>query len=154
MKRKELEDRVTHLMNQLLEESDLELIDVAFVKEGRDFFLRIFIDKPGGVTINDCEKMSRLLEAKLDEYDWIQDQYYLEMSSPGLDRPLKKQKDFERNLGKRVEVKLYQLLEGEKLFTGILVDYSDEQITIETDDKKRIIFNESQVALVRLAITF
>jgi ribosome maturation factor RimP len=154
MKRKELEQQVEVLVNQLLAGGETELIDVEYVKEGHDYFLRVFLDKPGGITINDCETLSRRLDAKLDEHDWIQDHYYLEVSSPGLDRPLKKPADFKRNIGKRVEVKLYQLVDGEKLFEGILIDKNNDTIIIETDNKQQLVFKDSQVALVRLAIIF
>ena len=154
MKRKELEKQVNALMDEILKESEIELIDVEYVKEGTAYYLRIYIDKPTGVTINDCETVSRLLEAKLDEADWIQEHYYLEVSSPGLERPLKKTGDFERNRGKKVEIKLYQLVNGEKHFEGILIDKTDQGIIIETDDKQQLIFKEDQVALVKLAITF
>jgi ribosome maturation factor RimP len=154
MKRKELEQQVEVLVNQLLAGGETELIDVEYVKEGHDYFLRVFLDKPGGITINDCETLSRRLDAKLDEHDWIQDHYYLEVSSPGLDRPLKKPADFKRNIGKRVEVKLYQLVDGEKLFEGILIDKNNDTIIIETDHKQQLVFKDSQVALVRLAIIF
>lgn len=152
MKRKELEHQVAAMVNQLLTGGEIELIDVEYVKEGQDYFLRVFLDKPGGITINDCETVSRQLDAKLDEHDWIQEHYYLEVSSPGLDRPLKKPADFTRNMGKRVEVKLYQLVDGEKLFEGILIDKNNDTIVIETDEKEQLIFKDSQVALVRLAI--
>ncbi|SMP47509.1 ribosome maturation factor RimP [Anoxynatronum buryatiense] len=153
MKRKEIEQAVTDLTQQLLEEN-VELIDVEFVKEGPDYFLRVYIDKTDGVTINDCETLSRRLDAKLDEYDWIQEQYFLEVSSPGLDRPLKKETDFLRNLGKRVEVKLYQPFNGEKQYEGVLIDKQGVSLIIETNDGQQLTFNESQVALVKLAIIF
>jgi len=154
MKRKELEQCVTETVNQLLAGGEIELIDVEYVKEGQDYYLRVFLDKPGGVTISDCETVSRKLDVKLDENDWIQEHYYLEVSSPGLDRPLKKPADFERNKGKRVEVKLYQLLNNEKQFEGILIDKKNNEIIIETDDQQRLVFDEAQVALVKLAIIF
>lgn len=154
MKRKEIEQKVTELVNGLLSGGDVELVDVEYVKEGQDYFLRVFIDKPNGVTINDCETLSRKMDGKLDEYDWIEEQYYLEVSSPGLDRPLKKQTDFERNIGKKVEIKLYQLLDGKKQFEGVLISKDGDQIVIETEDEQQLTFTESQVALVRLAIIF
>lgn len=154
MKRKEIEQKVTELVNNLLSGDAVELIDVEYVKEGQDFFLRVFIDKPNGVTINDCETLSRKMDKQLDEYDWIKEQYYLEVSSPGLDRPLKKPADFQRNIGKQVEVKLYQLQDGKKQFEGILISKDDDQIVIEVEGEQRMTFTESQVALVRLAIIF
>ncbi len=154
MKKKEIEQKVTELVNTLLSDDTVELVDVEYVKEGQDYFLRVFIDKPDGVTINDCETVSRGIDGKLDEHDWIKEHYYLEVSSPGLDRPLKKAADFQRNIGKRVEIKLYQLLDEKKLYEGILISKDGENIVIETDQEKQLTFNESQVALVRLAIIF
>ncbi len=154
MKRKEIEQKVTELVNNLLSGDMVELVDVEYVKEGQDYFLRVFIDKPDGVTINDCETLSRSMDGKLDEYDWIKEHYYLEVSSPGLDRPLKKPADFQRNIGKRVEIKLYQSIDDNKLYEGVLVSKDGEKIVIETEQEKQITFTESQVALVRLAITF
>lgn len=154
MKRKEIEQKVTELVNNLLLGEIVELVDVEYVKEGQDYFLRVFLDKPDGVTINDCESLSRSMDGKLDEYDWIKEHYYLEVSSPGLDRPLKKPSDFQRNIGKRVEIKLYQLLDDKKLYEGVLISKDGENIVIETDQKQQLTFNESQVALVRLAIIF
>jgi len=153
VKRKEIEQAVNDLTLALLEET-IELVDVEFVKEGPDYFLRVFIDKPGGVTINDCETLSRQLDARLDEHDWIKEHYYLEVSSPGLDRPLKKETDYKRNLGKLVEVKLYQPMNGQKQFEGILIDKQGTFLTIETNDGEELTFDEAQVALVKLAIIF
>ncbi len=159
MKRKDIEQRVTELVNKLLTDesialTDVDLLDVEYVKEGQEFFLRVFIDKAGGVTINDCEVLSRQMDRFLDEHDWIKEQYYLEVSSPGLDRPLKKPEDFNRNVGKKVEVRLYQLFEGEKHYQGVLIERNEEGIIIETDDQRQIAFSEAQVALVKLAIIF
>lgn len=154
MKRKEIEQKVTELVNSLLSSDIIELVDVEYVKEGQDYFLRVFIDKPGGVTINDCETVSRSMDGKLDEFDWIKEHYYLEVSSPGLDRPLKKPADFQRNIGKQVEIKLYQPIDDKKLFEGVLVSKDGEKIVIETQQGQQITFTESQVALVRLAIIF
>lgn len=154
MKRKEIEQKVTELVNHLLSEEAIELVDVEFVKDGQVYFLRVFIDKPGGVTIDDCEMVSRQMDGTLDDQDWIKEQYYLEVSSPGLDRPLKKQTDYNRSIGKRVEIKLYQLMNGKKEYEGTLISKDDNEIVIETDDGQHVTFHESQVALVRLVIIF
>ncbi len=154
MKRKELEQKVANLLTQVLLDGEIELVDVEYVREGKDYFLRVFLDKPGGITINDCEAVSRQLDAKLDEYDWIGEHYFLEVSSPGLDRPLKKPSDFARSKGKRVEVKLYQSLDGKKRYEGILVDKENDTLVIEMDDKQQVVLQEALVASVKLAITF
>ncbi len=154
MKRKEIEQKVTELVSHLLSEKVIELVDVEFVKDGQDYFLRVFIDKPGGVTIDDCEMVSRQMDGTLDDKDWIKEQYYLEVSSPGLDRPLKKQTDYDRSIGKRVEIKLYQLMDGKKEYEGTLISKENDTIVIKTDEGQHVTFLESQVALVKLVIIF
>ena len=107
-KREEYESRTEKLMLPIVEEMNFELVDVEYVKEGGNYFLRAYIDKEGGITINDCETVSRRLSDLLDEADFIPDSYILEVSSPGLGRPLKKDKDFARSIGKKVEIRLFQ----------------------------------------------
>ena len=113
----------------------------------------MYIDKEGGVTIKDCEHVSRALELVLDEKDPIQDPYILEVSSPGLDRPLKKDKDFERSIGKDVEMKLYKALDGHKEFLGMLVSYNKTEVVIKIDGEEKV-FNRSDIALLRLSVVF
>lgn len=132
---------------------EVELVDVEYVKEMGHFYLRVYIDKDGGVTINDCENVSRAFEAVIDEKDPITEAYILEVSSPGLDRPLKKDKDFERSLGKEVEFKLYKSIDGQKEFMGTLVNYTKETMVIAIDDKEET-FERSAVAHIRLYINF
>ena len=131
-----------------------DLYDLIFVKEGSNWYLRIFIDKPGGVTIDDCEIVSRAVEKVLDEKDPIEQSYILEVSSPGLDRPLKKEADFDKYKGSRVDVKLYKPQSGRKLFTGILEGLHDGNIVIVDDSGKRLCFPKSGVALCRLTVVF
>ena len=123
------------------------------VREGSDWYLRAYIDKEGGVDINDCEKVNRALSAKMDEYDFIDDAYILEVSSPGLGRTLKKEKHFMKSMGEEVEVKLYKAIEKEKQFVGILKSYQDGNIVIETD-KKEMEFQKADIASVRLTFDF
>ena len=136
-KRETYEQRTEALLLPILEENQFELVDVEYVKEGSNWYLRAYIDKPGGITINDCELVSRALSDRLDEEDYIDSAYILEVSSPGLGRPLKKDRDFQRSLGSEVEVRLFRPLDGSKELTGILKDYNKEKIEIETADGNR-----------------
>ncbi len=136
-----------------MEENGFELVDVEYVKEGGNWYLRAYIDKPGGISVNDCELVSRKLSDLLDEKDYVEDAYILEVSSPGLGRPLKKEKDFKRSLGELVEVRTYRMVEKRKEFTGILRAYDDNTVTIEEDEKDRV-FDKSEIALIRLAFDF
>lgn len=151
--KKEIEVITEELLEPILDENNYELVDIEYVKEAGNWFLRIYMDKDGGFTIDDCELVSRALEVKLDEKDPIKDAYILEVSSPGLDRPLKKEKDFKRSLGKLVEIKLYKQLNGQKEYTGTLTSYDDETVTIEIEEEN-IIFNRKDIALIRLAVIF
>jgi len=153
MKKTEIVANVERLVNPIIEENHFELVDVEYVKEGANWYLRVYADKEGGITIDDCVTISRALEAKLDEEDFIQDAYILEVSSPGLGRPLKKDKDFERNLGAAVEVKLYKAEDGQKEFEGILSEYSQESVTIDTEGTSRT-FRRKDIALIRQAVEF
>jgi len=155
LKRKELEERIEALMEEYLKTDETDLVDVEFVKEGPNHYLRIYIDKPSGVTIDDCERVSRYVDERLDQHDeWIQVAYYLEVSSPGLDRPFKKEKDYHRNIGNLVEVKLYQNLNGTKHIRGTLKEYQDDTLTLILDNQEEIMLEHKQIALVKPAIIF
>ena len=131
-----------------------EFADIEFVKEGPNWYLRVFADKEGGISIDDCELISKELEKILDENDPIEQAYFLEISSPGIDRPLKKKADFIKCNGETVDIKLYRPVEGSKEHTGKLVDYSDDgTVTIETEDKV-ISFEKKDIASVRRAVIF
>lgn len=153
MKRTAIVDEVEKLVTPIVEENDFELVDVEYVKEGANWYLRVYADKTGGITIDDCVLISRALEAKLDEHDFIEDAYILEVSSPGLGRQLKKDKDFKRSLGEKVECKLYKALNKQKEFEGILKDFSDDMVMIETEDTL-LELNRKDIAMIRLAIDF
>lgn len=153
-KKESYESRTEALITPLLVENAFELVDVEYVKEAGNWYLRCYIDKPGGITINDCELVSRALSDMLDEEDFIaDDSYILEVSSPGLGRPLKKEKDFERSIGAQVEVKTYQAIDRQKEFTGTLTAYDKDSFTIEAEGES-MTFRRSDVALVRLALDF
>ena len=112
-KRSEYEQRAEALLEPIVEANNFELVDVEYVKEGSDYYLRAYIDKEGGITIDDCELVSRAFEEKLDKENFIKDSYVLEVSSPGLTRPLKKEKDFARSIGKLIEIKTYKAINKE-----------------------------------------
>ena len=153
-KKENYEQRTEQMLLPLMEEHRFELVDVEYVKEAGNYYLRAYIDKEGGITITDCELVSRRLSDLLDEADFIPDSYILEVSSPGLSRHLKKDKDFQRNLGKCVELKLFQAKKKGKEFTGRLVEFDKEVFVVETDKEERLEFKRSDVAFVRLAIDF
>ncbi len=152
-KREIYEQKTEELLLPIMEENGFELVDVEYVKEGGNWYLRAYIDKPGGISVNDCELVSRRLSDLLDEKDYVEDAYILEVSSPGLGRPLKKEKDFKRSLGELVEVRTYRMVEKRKEFTGILKAYDDHTVTIEEDETERV-FDKSEIALIRLAFDF
>ena len=148
------EKKVLPLLEPIVEEKGLELVDLEFVKEGANWYLRVYIDKECGVTIDDCEAVSRLLEEKMDAEDPIEQAYILEVSSPGIDRPLKKPADFERFQGEIIDVKLYQARDGRKQFQGKLAGYADGMITLEEEDGNILEFEQKDTASVKLAVIF
>lgn len=152
--RSRVEQITEELLQPIMEKNNYELVDVEYVKEGANWYLRAYVDKEGGITIEDCEIVSRELEAKLDEKDPIPEQYILEVSSPGLDRPLKKEKDFERSIGKLVDVKLYKAIDKNKEFTGKLIEYNKEEITIELENEENMVISRKDIAIIRLAVIF
>lgn len=145
---------IESICNPLAEGLGYELVDVEFIKEDSAHFLRIYLDKPGGINLDDCQKMSELLSENLDEEDPITIPYYLEVSSPGLDRPLKTDKDLKRNIGKELEIKLYKSLEGKKTIEGDLEDYNDIEIIIRTEANKIISVPREIVSIIKLAVKF
>ena len=153
MKRTEIVAKTEELVTPIIEENHFELVDVEYVREGANWYLRVYADKEGGINIDDCVLISRALEEKLDAEDFISDAYILEVSSPGLGRPLKKEKDFIRSLGKLVEVRTYRPIEKQKEFCGTLHAYDDNSVTIDEDGTLRT-FEKKDIALIRLAIEF
>jgi ribosome maturation factor RimP len=136
----------------ILNEKDYELVDVEFKKEGGNWYLRIYIDKEGGISLDDCQVVSEKLSSALDEVDPIPYSYFLEVSSPGLDRPLKREKDFVKYKGSVVEVRLFAPYNGKKVYKGELVGMIDNRIVIMQEDGNQIDFERDKVALVRLAL--
>lgn len=153
-KREIYEQKTEELLLPIIQEHQFELVDVEYVKEGGSWYLRAYIDKPGGIAVDDCEVVSRALSDLLDEKDFIEDSYILEVSSPGLGRPLKKDKDFERSLGEEVDVRTFRPINHQKDFTGILKEYDKERIVIEMENEESMEFNRADIALIRLSFDF
>ena len=155
MSKKEVyEQKTEEILLPIVEEYGFELVDVEYVKEGGTWYLRTYIDKEGGISIDDCEKVSRRLSDILDEKDYIDDTYIMEVSSPGLGRPLKKEKDFKRSLCKEVDIRTYRMIDKQKEFTGILKDYDKDTVTIELENETLKTFEKGDIALIRLAFDF
>ena len=152
-KRETYESKTETLLKPIAEEKGVEIYDVEYVKEGADWYLRAYIDKPEGVNIQDCENVSRALSEELDRTDFITDAYILEVSSPGLGRTLKKEKHFLKSLGKEVELRTYRPIERCKEFVGILQEYQDGNVTLEIEGSSRT-FEKADIALVKLTFDF
>lgn len=146
-------DLVTEIAKPIVEEKGMELWDVEYVREGSEYFLRLYLDKEGGVDIDDCEAVSRAVDPILDEKDPIPGSYHFEVCSAGLERALKRPGDFERFLGSPVTVKLYRPRNGLKELPSVLKGYEDGRVTVEAG-KETITFEKSEVALVRLRVEF
>ncbi|MBE5984183.1 ribosome maturation factor RimP [Lacrimispora sp. AGF001] len=153
-KREEYEAKTESFLMPLMTENNFELVDVEYVKEAGNWYLRAYIDKEGGITVDDCEIISRKLGDWLDEKDFIADSYILEVSSPGLGRPLKKDKDFNRSIGEDVDIKLYKPLNKQKDFTGTLLSFDKDTVTIAQEDGAELTLNRPEIALIRLAFDF
>ena len=159
MSKKEVyEQKAEALLLPIIEANNFELVDVEYVKEGSNWYLRAYIDKEGGISVDDCEVVSREAVARrmndlLDEKDFIADSYVFEVSSPGLGRPLKKEKDYKRSMGKELEIRTYRAINREKEFYGILKSYDENSVTIENEDGEQT-FQKSDIALIRLAFDF
>lgn len=154
MSKKEIyEEKAEALVAPIVEKYGFELVDVEYVKEGGNFYLRAYVDKPGGITVDDCETVSREFSDKLDEADFIEEAYIMEVSSPGLGRPLKKEKDFKRSMGEEVEIRTYRPINREKEFYGVLTAYDEDSVTIDCEGEEKI-FQKADIALIRLAFDF
>ena len=152
-KRDTYEAKTEELIAPIIAQNGFELVDIEYVKEAGTWYLRIYMDKPGGITIDDCELVSRAFSEILDREDYIEDSYIMEVSSPGLLRPIKKDKDFERNLEKEIEIKTYRMIDKTKDFVGVLKSYDKDSITIEDENGERT-FQRSDLALIRPYIEF
>ena len=153
-KRETYEARTEELITPILERMHFELVDVEYVKEGGTWYLRAYIDKEGGITVNDCEAVAREMNEILDREDFVEDSYVFEVSSPGLGRPLKKEKDYVRSMGKEIEIRTYRAINREKEFYGILSAYDESTVTIEKENGEKMTFEKPDIALIRLAFDF
>ena len=167
MAKKKITDIVSELASDFLKENGYELYNAEFVKEGRDWFLRVFIDlveetgtdgEPAYVGTEDCEKVSRFLSEKLDQEDPIEQNYFLEVSSPGMDRPLVKPEHYERYAGREIEIKLYKAIDGQKNIAGVLKDFKsgeeDYLVTVSDADGREWNLNLADIAKANLAVIF
>ena len=130
-----IETKVEELLKPIVENLNYELYDVRYEKEGKDYYLRIIIDKPEGIDINDCEKINDAINDILDEADYIKEQYFLEVSSPGLERVLRKDKHFEKQIGNEISLKLFKPINKQKELIGILEEYNENELTIKVEDE-------------------
>ncbi len=156
-KKEKYESRTEEMLAPIAAENQVEIYDVEYVKEGSDWYLRCYIDKEEGVTIDDCEKVSRALSDELDKGDFIEDAYILEVSSPGLGRQLKKDKHLEKSLLEEVDIKTYKPVNGKKEFTGVLKAFDENTVTLGTGDEKEtedIVFNRKEIAAIKLTLDF
>ncbi len=150
MKKQEIEEKCTELVMPIIEAGNYDLWDVEYVKEGTDYYLRVYADKEGGIGIDDCVDISRKLEQKLDEEDFIKEAYILEVSSPGLTRVLKKDKEFEKSIGRLVDIKLYKALNGQKELQGTLKSFDEKSLTFNISDED-VVIERDNISVVRLA---
>lgn len=145
-----IEDRVEDLIAKKINDLGYELYDVEYAKEGKDYYLRVFIDKADGIDLNDCEKVSDGINELLDEADYIKEQYFLEVSSPGIERILRKDKHLDANIGNKIELKLFKPINKEKSIIGILKEYDKDFITVEMENDELVVErkNISQIKTV------
>ena len=153
-RREDYEAKTEELLKPIVEQYGVSVYDVEYVKEGSNWYLRGYIDKEGGININECVEVSRKFNEKLDQEDFIEDSYTMEISSPGLGRPLKKEKDYVRSMGKELEIRTYRAVNRQKEFYGILTAYDEATVTIEQEDGSSMTFQKSDLALIRLAFDF
>lgn len=154
MAKRKVEDIVYDLAKPITDRYNFEIVEVEFKKEGSDWYLRLYIDKEGGITIDDCQSVSEELSVLLDEVDPIEQSYIFEVSSPGLERPLKTDRDYEKNNGKTIEIRLFTPLNGKKVYEGILRGHTPETVEIETEDGKPVQVPKSAIALIKPVIEF
>ncbi len=146
-----IEEKVESLIKEKIQELGYELYDVQYAKEGKDYFLRVFIDKEDGIDLNDCEKISNEINPLLDEKDFIKEMYFLEVSSPGIERVLRKDEHLKDSIGKEIEVKLFKPIEKQKEFVGILEDYNGEKIILGSEEnEEKIEIERKNISLMKL----
>ncbi len=153
-RREEYEAKSEAMLAPIMQKHGFELVDVEYVKEAGYWYLRAYIDKEGGITVDDCEAVSQEFGELLDQEDFIEDSYILEVSSPGLGRPMKKDKDFERHLGEEVEGKLFRAVNGETSIEGTLDSYTKDTVTVLTEEDEPLVLERKNIALIRQALEF
>lgn len=153
MAKRKVEDIVYELAKPIIDRNNFELVEIEYKKEGPDWYLRVYIDKEGGITIDDCQSVSEELSDLLDDADPIEQSYIFEVSSPGIDRPIKTDRDYEKNDGKPIEIKLFSPMNGKKVLEGILKGHTADEVEIESDGKVLRI-DRSSIALIKPLIKF
>ena len=151
-KRETYEAKTEELLTPIAQANGVEIYDVEYVKEGGNNYLRVYIDKPGGIAVNDCETVAREMNPILDEKDFIPDSYVFEVSSPGLGRALKKDKHLLKSIGEEVEIRTFRPINHEKQFEGILKSFDDKELTVALNDEQELTFARTDIALIRLAL--
>lgn len=154
MKKNEIESLAMKISEPIIEDLKMDLVDVEYIKEGPNMYLRLYIDKDGGVNLDDCQNVSQRISEVLDEKDPISENYFLEVSSPGIDRPLKNDKDLKRSIGKDIEINLYKAIEEKKRLTGRLLNYDDQNIYIEDEDSEEKTIERTIISKINLAVNF
>ena len=154
MAKERIADIVEKIVVPKIEEQKFELVDIEFLKEGQDWYLKVYIDKEGGITLDDCKIVSDFLSEKLDELEPIQQQYYLEVSSPGLDRTLKTECDFKKYKGSEIEIYLYKAIEGNKMLEGELIGLKEGCVVIKSMKNEEVEIHREQISKVKLAVKF
>jgi len=154
MNKKDIIKELIAICDPIATSLNFELVDVEYLKEYGSYYLRVYIDKPGGINLDDCQNMSEILSEKLDEKDPVSTAYFLEVSSPGLDRPLKTDKDLKRNIDKDIEISLYTALNDKKNYEGKLNSFNEKFITINDEDDNIIDIPRESVSVVKLALKF
>ncbi len=142
-----IEEKVEKLIIDSINNLKYDLYDIEYVKEGKDYFLRIYIDSPTGIDLNDCETVSNCITDLLDEKDFIKEQYFLEVSSPGVERILRKDKHLKDNIGKKVQLSLFKPMNGKKQYIGLLIDFNDNYVIIE--DKEKIEIDRKNISQIK-----
>ena len=153
-RREEYESRTEAFLLPVLAEHNFELWDVEYVKEAGTWYLRAYIDKEGGIAVDDCEVISRILSDWLDQTDFIEDSYILEVSSPGLGRTLKKEKHLSKSIGMEVELKTFKPVNGSKDFEGVLKAFDNDTLTLTVEDDQDLVFQRKDIAVIKLALDF
>ncbi len=156
MGKREIISKTENLLNEILIDEDIYLVEVDYTKESNIYYLRIFLDTEDGITIDKCSEVSRILSKKLDELDFIEESYFLEVSSPGIDRPFKSIEDYKNNINQKIEINLYAKRDNDKIFVGKLIKIEEDNITIQLEEKpnKELVFKINEIAKANKHIEF